>query len=219
MRVASSTRSRLHPMDSPLPRPAAIPEPCRSGTSPRDASRQRLLDHLGPIWRLDFSPDGKMLAAATGKVPAMSEPSEVGQVGEIRLWNLGDRAPRARQSRRPRLRNHLGRVLPRWLDPGNRRLRPGREALGGGLGSRVGPLSRATKAGSPRWRSPPTEPSWPPAPTTKRSSSGTRPPAKNSPRSADTPATSTPSRSPPTAPGWSRGASTGPCASGIPTKR
>ncbi|SIO65871.1 WD domain-containing protein, G-beta repeat-containing protein [Singulisphaera sp. GP187] len=50
----------------------------------------RLLDHQGPIWSLDFSPNGRLLAAATGRVPAMTEPTDVEQVGEIRLWDLSD---------------------------------------------------------------------------------------------------------------------------------
>ncbi|WP_406696982.1 WD40 repeat domain-containing protein [Singulisphaera sp. Ch08] len=60
----------------------------------------RLLDHQGPIWSLDFSPDGKLLAAATGTVPAMTEPADVEQIGEIRLWDLTT-------SRVPKPRNRL----------------------------------------------------------------------------------------------------------------
>jgi WD40 repeat protein len=59
--------------------------------------RARLPGHRGTIWSVDFSPDGRLLAAASGMVPAGGEPAGADQVGEIRLWDLSGRTtgPRA----------------------------------------------------------------------------------------------------------------------------
>lgn len=58
--------------------------------------RAILADHQGPIWSVAFAPDGRWLAAASGRVPASADPTEDGQVGEIRLWDLSGRKPRPR---------------------------------------------------------------------------------------------------------------------------
>ena len=110
--------------------------------------RASLADHQGPIWSVAFSPDGRRLAVASGRVPAVAEPAEDGQVGEIRLWDLSGRKPRPRASLVGHgLRDHLGGLLPRRHDPGFGRLRPGREALGRRLRPGAGDPRRARGLG------------------------------------------------------------------------
>jgi WD40 repeat protein len=58
--------------------------------------RETLPEHRGPIWSVAYSPDGSMLAAASGVVPAVAEPVGDAQFGEICLWDLSGRKPRAR---------------------------------------------------------------------------------------------------------------------------
>jgi WD40 repeat protein len=60
--------------------------------------RASLPDHRGPTWSVAFSPDGTLLAVASGVVPAMAEPAGNSQLGEIRLWDLSGRRPRPRAS-------------------------------------------------------------------------------------------------------------------------
>ena len=58
--------------------------------------RASLPDHQGLIRSVAFSLDGKLLAAASGVVPAMAGPAADGQAGEIRLWNLTGCKPKPR---------------------------------------------------------------------------------------------------------------------------
>jgi WD40 repeat protein len=77
----------------------AVSGDCRTVTL-RDVvtgeERARMTDHGGPIWSVAFSPHGGLLAAATGKVPAMAELAEDSQPGEVWLWDLAGQKPRAR---------------------------------------------------------------------------------------------------------------------------
>jgi Tol biopolymer transport system component len=60
--------------------------------------RASLAGHQGPTWSVAFSPDGRRLAVACGRVPAGAEPAGDGQVGEVRLWDLSGPRPRPRAS-------------------------------------------------------------------------------------------------------------------------
>ncbi len=56
--------------------------------------RTSLAGHHGPTWSVAFSPAGRRLAVACGRVPAASEPAGDGQVGELRLWDLSGLKPK-----------------------------------------------------------------------------------------------------------------------------
>src|SRR4051812_1379814 len=58
--------------------------------------RANLAGHQGPTWSVAFSPDGRQLAVACGRVPAGDEPAGDGQAGEVRLWDLSGPKPRPR---------------------------------------------------------------------------------------------------------------------------
>ena len=88
------------------------------------------------------------------------------------------------------------------------------EALGRRHRRRAEGRSRGTRTGSSPWRFRPTARPWPPAATTGRSSSGTRPRAASWPRSKGTRRRSAPWRSRPTARPWPRPGPTGSSSSG-----
>ena len=52
------------------------------------AEKIRLPEHSAPVWSVDFSADGSMLAAGSGVVPAMLDPSTEDRVGEVKIWDL-----------------------------------------------------------------------------------------------------------------------------------
>src|SRR3954463_9542706 len=60
--------------------------------------RANLAGHQGPTWSVAFSPDGRRLAVACGRVPAGAEPAGGGQVGGVGRWALSGLKPRPRAS-------------------------------------------------------------------------------------------------------------------------
>ncbi len=60
------------------------------------AERMRLPEHSAPVWSVDFSCDGTMLAAGSGVVPAMLDPAIEDRIGEVKIWDLTGERPTPR---------------------------------------------------------------------------------------------------------------------------
>jgi dipeptidyl aminopeptidase/acylaminoacyl peptidase len=57
--------------------------------------RASFAGHRGPIRSVAFSPDGTRLAVASGVVPAVAGRAHGDRAGEVRLWDLSGRKPKA----------------------------------------------------------------------------------------------------------------------------
>ncbi|APW61616.1 WD40 repeat domain-containing protein [Paludisphaera borealis] len=60
------------------------------------AERMRLPEHSAPVWSVEFSRDGTMLAAGSGVVPAMVDPAIEDRIGEVKIWDLTGAEPTPR---------------------------------------------------------------------------------------------------------------------------
>jgi len=58
--------------------------------------KARLPEHSAPVWSVEFSADGTMLAAGSGVVPAMVDPAIEDRIGEVKIWDLTGDQPMPR---------------------------------------------------------------------------------------------------------------------------
>ncbi|AMV35831.1 WD40 repeat domain-containing protein [Planctomyces sp. SH-PL62] len=57
------------------------------------AERVSLPEHAAPVWSVAYSPDGRLLAAGSGVVPAMADPAAEDRRGEVKLWDVTSPTP------------------------------------------------------------------------------------------------------------------------------